>query len=166
MAQVTFKGNPVNTLSELPKVGDAAPDFSLTKVDLSAVTLADLKGKKVVLNIFPSLDTPVCASSVRKFNAELDKLENVVVLSVSKDLPFAHNRFCESEGLKNVVPASEYKSGDFGRAYGVLFADGPLEGLFARSIVVLDEEGKVTYTELVSEVVEEPNYEAAIAAVK
>lgn len=166
MAQVTFKGSPVNTKSDLPQVGTLAPDFSLTKIDLSSVSLSDLKGKKVVLNIFPSLDTPVCAASVRKFNSELNALENVVVLCISKDLPFAHKRFCETEGLENVISASEYKNSSFGDAYGVALADSALEGLFARSVVVVDESGKVVYTELVPEIAEKPNYESALAAVK
>lgn len=166
MAQVTFKGSPVNTKSNLPEVGAAAPDFSLTKVDLSSVSLSGLHGKKVVLNIFPSLDTPVCAASVRKFNSELNALENVVVLCISKDLPFAHKRFCETEGLENVVSASEYKDSSFSDAYGITLADGALEGLFARSVVVVDESGKVVYKELVHEITEEPNYESALAVVK
>jgi len=166
MAQVTFKGSTVNTKADLPAVGSVAPDFSLTKKDLSSVSLSELKGKKVVLNIFPSLDTAVCAASVRKFNAELNSLNNVVVLCISKDLPFAHARFCETEGLENVVSASEYKSTEFADAYGVTLADSALEGLFARSVVVVDEDGKVVYTELVPEITQEPNYEAALAAVK
>ena len=166
MAQVAFKGAPVQTVGNLPAVGSAAPAFSLTKTDLGEVTLDSLKGKKIVLNIFPSLDTAVCAASVRKFNAELNKLENTVVLCVSKDLPFAHNRFCETEGLKNVLPASEYKSTAFASAYGVGISGGPLEALFARAVVVIGEDGIVKYTELVAEITDEPKYEPAIAAVK
>lgn len=166
MAKITFKSNPVNTSSDLPKVGVLAPDFILTKTDLSDITLSSLKGKKVVLNIFPSLDTAVCASSVRKFNAEASSVENTVVVCISKDLPFAHSRFCETEGLKNVISASEYKDNNFADAYGVKIIDGPLAGLFSRAVVIVDEQGKVIYTEQVSEIVNEPNYDKALAAVK
>ncbi len=163
MATVTLKGNPFNTAGELPAVGSAAPAFELVKNDLSNQTLADLKGKKVVLNIFPSLDTAVCAASVRKFNVEAAKKSNTVVLGISKDLPFASGRFCTTEGIENVVTASAFRDAKFGADYGVQIVDGPLAGLFARSVVVVDEEGKVIYNELVPETVEEPNYEAALA---
>lgn len=166
MAQITLKGNIVTTNGELPKVGSTAPNFSLTKTDLSEISLSDLKGKKIVLNIFPSLDTAVCAASVRKFNAELNKLNNTTVLCISKDLPFAHKRFCEVEGLANVISASEYKNKNFGDTYKVEITSGPLAALFARSIVVIDENGVVTYTELVPEITQEPNYDAALAAIK
>lgn len=166
MAQITFKENPINTANELPKIGEQAPDFVLTKTDLSDVTLSSYKGKKVVLNIFPSLDTPVCAASVRKFNAEASSVDNTVVVCISKDLPFAHGRFCETEGLKDVVSASEYKDSNFADAYGVQMVDGPLAGLFARAVVVVDESGKIVYNELVPEIVQEPDYDKALAAVK
>lgn len=166
MASFTFKGTPFHTDGELPSVGSTAPEFELTKTDLSTVTLADLKGKRVVLNIFPSIDTPTCATSVQRFNAEANKLDNTVVLCVSRDLPFAQKRFCGAEGLDNVVPASDFRSGDFGRTYGVEIKDGPLASLLARSVVVLDENGKVIHSDLVSETADEPNYEAVGDALK
>ncbi|MGD9546381.1 MAG: thiol peroxidase [Candidatus Krumholzibacteriia bacterium] len=165
MAKFTLKGNPFNTVGDLPAVGAKAPAFTLVKTDLSAVTLADFAGKTVVLNIFPSLDTDVCAASVRRFNKEASELEDAVVLCVSMDLPFAHKRFCTTEGLDNVVSASDFRDGSFGRAYGVRIADGPLAGLMARSVVVIDGQGKVKYTQLVPETVEEPDYGKALAAV-
>ena len=163
MATVTLKGNQVNTLGQLPKEGEQAPDVVLTGTDLSDFKLSDYKGKKVILNIFPSLDTSVCATSVRKFNEEVDKLDNTVVISASRDLPFAHQRFCANEGIENVVSGSELRE-DFGDKYGVRIADGPMKGLFARSVVVIDENGKVTYTQLVPEITEEPDYKEAINA--
>lgn len=166
MAQVKFKGDPVNTIGELPQVGDQAPDFILTKTDLADISLKDLAGKKVVLNIFPSVDTPVCATSVRRFNAEINNYANAVVVCASKDLPFAHARFCGAEGLENVISASELRNSEFGDRYGVRIAEGPLKGLFARAVVVLDENGKVLYTQLVPEITEEPDYEAALKAVQ
>ncbi len=164
MANITIGGNPVTTVGNLPEVGSVAPDFVLTKTDLSPATLADYKGKKVVLNIFPSLDTSTCAASVRKFNAEAAKLENTVVLCISRDLPFAHGRFCTTEGIEDVVNLSQLKDDAFGKAYGVTMVDGPLETILSRAVVVVDEEGKVIYTEQVAEVSEEPNYEKALAA--
>lgn len=166
MAKITFKGNPVNTAGNLPAVGTKAPGFKLVKSDLSEGSLKDYAGKKVVLNIFPSLDTSVCATSVRKFNAELDKLSYTVVLCISKDLPFAHGRFCTTEGLKNVITLSEFRDDNFSSAYGVKMTDGPLSGVFSRAVVVIDEKGTVTYTEQVPEITQEPNYEAAVKAVK
>jgi thioredoxin-dependent peroxiredoxin len=163
MAKITFKGNPIHTSGTLPKVGAHAPDFNLTKSDLSSATLAEFKGKKLVLNIFPSIDTPVCATSVRRFNEEASKLQDAVVLCVSRDLPFAQNRFCAAEGLKNVITASEYKDSKFSDAYGVRIADGPLAGLLSRAIVVVDPAGKVTYTEQVPEIAQEPDYAKALA---
>ncbi|WP_140937791.1 thiol peroxidase [Sphingobacterium lumbrici] len=163
MSQVKFKGSPVNTKGTLPQVGSKAPDFSLTGGDLSQKTLGDFAGKKLILNIFPSMDTGTCAASVRKFNEKASGLENTIVLCVSKDLPFAQGRFCTAEGLENVVSLSEYKNSNFSDAYGVKFIDGPLEGLLSRAIVVLDEHGNVIYTEQVEETVEEPNYDAALA---
>ncbi|BDU78642.1 thiol peroxidase [Mesoterricola sediminis] len=163
MAQVTLKGNPIHTSGELPRVGAPAPAFTLTRKDLSDATLADLKGQRVVLNIFPSIDTPTCATSVRTFNAKASALPNTVVLCVSEDLPFAAGRFCAAEGLDNVVPASAFRSPEFGQAYGVTLVDGPLRGLLARSVVVLDEAGKVLHTELVPEIAQEPDYTKALA---
>jgi thiol peroxidase len=164
MAEITLKGNPIHTVGDLPAVGAEAPDFVLTGKDLSDVKLSDMRGKKVVLNIFPSLDTEVCAASVRRFNSEAQSRENTAVVCASLDLPFAHGRFCTTEGLENVVPASELRDRSFGDAYGVRIADGPLAGLLSRAIVVVDEAGKVVYTEQVPEIVEEPNYEAALNA--
>ncbi len=163
MATVTLKGNAFNTVGNLPEAGTVAPAFSLVKNDLSELSLSELAGKKVVLNIFPSLDTAVCATSVRKFNVEAAGKENVVVLGVSKDLPFASGRFCSTEGIDQVVTVSAFRDTAFGSDYGVLIADGPLAGLFARSIVVIDESGKVIYNELVPETVNEPDYAAALA---
>jgi thioredoxin-dependent peroxiredoxin len=166
MAKITFKGNAAHTAGTLPAVGSAAPDFKLTKSDLSDASLKDYLGKKVVLNIFPSLDTPVCAASVRRFNAEASKLDNTVVLCISRDLPFAQGRFCAAEGLNNVITASEYKDSSFSEAYGVRIQDGPLAGLLSRAVVVVDESGKVKYTEQVPEIVHEPDYAKALAALK
>jgi thiol peroxidase len=162
MAQITLRGNPIHTAGDLPRVGSQAPAFSLTRTDLSAATQADFKGQRLVLNIFPSIDTPTCATSVRKFNAQASQMPNTVVLCVSADLPFAAGRFCSTEGLDKVVPASTFRSPEFGPAYGVTITDGPLRGLLARSVVVLDEGGKVLHTELVGEIAQEPNYEAAL----
>ena len=166
MAQVTLKGNPIHTSGELPVVGDAAPAFTLTRTDLSDVSLPDFKGQRVVLNIFPSLDTPTCATSVRAFNSRASQAANTVVLCVSADLPFAAGRFCTTEGLDKVVPASVFRNPGFGQAYGVVLVDGPLRGLLARSIVVFDEHGKVLHTELVPEIAQEPDYDAALKALK
>jgi thiol peroxidase len=166
MVQIAFKGNAIHTASSLPKVGSQAPDFNLVRANLSAVTLSEFKGKKVVLNIFPSLDTAVCAASVRRFNAEANNLENTVVLCISRDLPFAQSRFCAAEGLKNVITASEYRDSKFSDAYGVKMKDGPLEGLFSRAIVIVDPQSKVIYVEQVPEIVQEPDYEKALAALK
>ncbi|PLW93864.1 MAG: thiol peroxidase [Marinilabiliales bacterium] len=164
MAQITLKGNPINTIGELPAVGSKAPAFTLVKDDLSIKTLADYKGQKVVLNIFPSLDTGTCAASVRRFNAEASKLDNTVVLCISKDLPFAQARFCGAEGLKDVHNLSDFRGGQFGKDYGVEIVDGPLAGLESRAVVVLDEEGTVIYTQQVGEIVDEPDYDATLAA--
>ncbi len=166
MAQVTLNGAPFQTTGNLPATGDQAPGFSLVKTDLSNIDLEGLAGQFVVLNIFPSLDTEVCATSVRRFNAEASSMENAMVLCVSMDLPFAQKRFCGAEGLDDVVPASDFRTGDFGRNYGVRIVDGPLEGLLARSVVVINPQGKVIYTQLVPETVQEPDYEAALAAIK
>jgi thiol peroxidase len=166
MSTVTFKGSPVNISGQLPAVGSVAPDFTLVKPDLSEISLKDLKGKNIVLNIFPSLDTGVCAASVRRFNKEAANLPNTVILAVSADLPFAAGRFCTTEGIENVHPASVFRNPEFAKAYGVLTLDGPLKGLLARSVVVIDGNGKVIYNELVKETTTEPNYQAAIDALK
>ncbi|MGS2764873.1 thiol peroxidase [Sinomicrobium sp. M5D2P9] len=166
MATVTLKGNAIKTTGELPGKNEKAPDFSLVKNDLSSASLNDFKGKKVVLNIFPSVDTGTCAASVRKFNQEVSELDNTAVLCISRDLPFAQARFCGAEGLDNVITLSDFRERDFGKNYGVEFADGPLAGLLSRSVVVIDEEGKVVYTQQVAETVDEPDYEAAIRALK
>lgn len=164
MASITLKGNPVSTVGELPAVGSAAPALSGVKTDLSECSLSELAGKKVVINIFPSIDTGVCAASTRRFNEAAGSLDNTVVLCVSVDLPFALGRFCGAEGLENVVPVSVFRNPDFGNGYGVTIADGPLAGLMSRAVVVVDEAGKVVYTEQVPEITQEPNYEAALAA--
>lgn len=164
MAKITLKGNPIKTVGKLPKIGEKAPKFSLIKADLSQAKLKDFKGSKVILNIFPSLDTGTCAASVRKFNEEAGKLENTKVLCISRDLPFAQARFCGAEGLENVITLSDFAKGKFGKSYGVTIETGPLANLLSRAIVVLDEKGIVTYTEQVPEIVDEPNYEAALKA--
>ncbi len=166
MATVTLGGNPISTAGDLPAVGTKAPDFSLTGGDLADVSLSKYAGKKVILNIFPSIDTAVCATSVRKFNEAAAGLSNTVVLAISRDLPFAQKRFCGAEGIENVVPLSAMKDTEFGKSYGVLMTSGPLAGLFARSVVVVDEKGNVKYKELVPEIKEEPKYDAALAAAK
>jgi thioredoxin-dependent peroxiredoxin len=166
MAQITLKGNPIHTSGDLPMKGTAAPAFTLVKTDLTETGLGDYAGHRVVLNIFPSLDTPVCATSLRKFNALATTIANTTVLCVSADLPFAAKRFCSAEGLENLVPASCFRSSDFGKAYGVAIVDGPMRGLLARSVVVLDEKGKVLHTELVPEIGHEPGYDAAVAVLK
>lgn len=164
MASITLQGNPVSTVGELPNLGTASPAFSAVKTDLSECSLGDLAGKKVILNIFPSIDTGVCAASTRRFNEEAGKLDNAVVLCISADLPFALDRFCGAEGLEDVIPASVFRNPEFGSAYGLTIADGPLVGLLSRAVVVVDEAGKVVYTEQVPEITQEPNYEAALAA--
>ena len=164
MATVTLKGNAIETSGNLPAIGTKAPDFKLTATDLSAKSLSDFAGSKVVLNIFPSIDTGTCAASVRQFNQEASELENTKVLCISHDLPFAHARFCGAEGLNDVVSLSDYKDGSFGKAYGVNFINGPLEALLSRSVVVIDENGTIKYTEQVPETVDEPNYKAALTA--
>lgn len=166
MAQITLKGNPIHTSGEPPRKGATAPAFTLVKADLSETTLKDFTGRRVVLNIFPSLDTPTCATSVRKFNALASGKSDTTVLCVSADLPFAAKRFCSTEGLENVVPASSFRNAEFGSAYGVAMVDGPLRGLLARAVVVLDEAGTVVHTELVPEIASEPDYDAALAALK
>lgn len=163
MAQTAFKGSPVPLSGELPQQGMFAPDFTLTRSDLSDVSLKDYSGKTVVLNIFPSIDTPVCAMSVRKFNAEIGNHDNAVVLCVSADLPFAHARFCGAEGLDHVVSASTFRSSGFGDAYGTRITGGPLAGLMAQAVVVIDGQGKVAYSQLVEDIGQEPDYDTALA---
>ncbi|TYA59308.1 thiol peroxidase [Formosa maritima] len=164
MARVTLKGNEIQTSGTLPKVGTKAPDFKLTTTELNTKSLSDFLGSKVVLNIFPSVDTGTCAQSVRQFNQEAAELENTKVLCISRDLPFALGRFCGAEGLNNVTSLSDYKDGCFGKDYGLDFTTGPLEALHSRCVIVLDENGTVKYTEQVSEITEEPNYKAALEA--
>lgn len=159
MATTKFKGTEVNTNGSLPAVGSQAPDFTLVNGSLQEIKLSDFAGKRVLLNIFPSIDTGVCAASVRNFNKWAASQENVVVICVSKDLPFAQGRFCGAEGIENVTTASDFRYNSFATEYGVLLTDGPLQGLMARSVVAIDENGKVLYTELVPEIIEEPNYE-------
>lgn len=167
MSKTSFKGNSVTLAGEFIKTGVKAPEFTMVKGDLSQFKLSETKGKFVVLNIFPSLDTGVCATSVRKFNKMAAGMENTVVLAISKDLPFAQGRFCTTEGIENVVPLSDFRNpSDFDTNYGVLMTDGPLAGLLARSVVVINPAGEVIYTELVPEIVQEPDYDAAIAAIK
>lgn len=164
MAKTAFQGSPVSTIGNLPAVGSKAPDFRLVKSDLSEITLSSLRGKKVILNIFPSIDTGVCAASVRRFNQEAASRKDATVVCISRDLPFAAARFCGAEGISNVVTASEYRDQDFSKAYGVLITDSALLGLHARSVVVVDADGVVKHTELVPEITQEPNYAAALSA--
>ena len=163
MSKITLQGGEINTCGTLPAVGSKAVDFNLVAADLSEKTLGDYKGKKVVMNIFPSLDTGTCAASVRHFNKAASELENTVVLCISKDLPFAQARFCGAEGLENVITLSDFRT-DFSSDYGLKIVDGALAGLASRAVVVLDEEGNVTYTQQVPEIVDEPNYEEVMAA--
>lgn len=164
MATVTLGGNPVKTSGELPKVGSKAPDFKLIKTDLSTAKLSDYQGKRVVLNIFPSVDTGTCAASVRAFNAKASELQNTTVLCISRDLPFAQKRFCGAEGLENVENLSDFNTGSFGKDYGLELSESVLSGLHSRVVLVLDENGTVKYAEQVSEIADEPNYDAALAS--
>jgi thiol peroxidase len=163
MATITLGGNPIHTSGELPKVGSKAPDFQLVKTDLSIASLADFAGSKLVLNIFPSIDTGVCATSVRTFNQKASTLDNTKVLCISRDLPFAQKRFCGAEGIENVENLSDFKTGSFGENYGLTITDGPLAGLHSRVVIVIDENGIVTHAEQVPEIAQEPNYEMALA---
>lgn len=165
MANITLKGNAINTIGNLPEIGSKAANFSLKTVELGDKTLSDFAGKKIVLNIFPSIDTGTCATSVREFNKKASELENTVVLCISKDLPFAQARFCGAEGIENVVMLSDFATGTFGKDYHLDIANGPLAHLHSRAVVVIDEAGTVVYTEQVSEIVDEPNYEAALKAI-
>jgi thiol peroxidase len=164
MASITLGGNQIHTSGELPKVGSKLTDFKLVKNDLSIADLSTFAGKKLVLNIFPSIDTGTCATSVRKFNESASNLANTTVLCISRDLPFAQKRFCGAEGLENVVNLSDFQEGDFGKNNGLNIIDGPLAGLHSRVIIVADENGVITHTEQVGEIADEPNYEAALAA--
>lgn len=165
MAKITLAGNPINTIGELPKKGEIAKDFTLVASDLSEKTLQDFIGKRLVLNLFPSIDTGICAASARKFNQEASSLNNTIVINISKDLPFALSRFCASEGLENVINLSDFR-GNFSKNYGVEMIDGPLKGLISRAVIILDEEGKIIYTEQVPEIKQEPDYESALAILK
>lgn len=162
MAQITLKGNPIHTNGKLPEVGSTLPNFHVTKTDLSDINLAEFSGKNIVLNIFPSIDTPTCANSVRHFNEKANQLSNTVILCVSADLPFALNRFCGAEGLKNVIPVSEFRHKEFGDKLGIRIIDGPIAGLLARSIIVINKKGEIIHTEQVSEIANEPNYDAVL----
>ncbi len=164
MATITLKGNSIHTAGELPAVGSQLPAFTLVKSDLSEVSPADFAGKKLVLNIFPSLDTAVCAASVRRFNKDAGERGDAVVLCISADLPFAQGRFCTTEGLENVVSLSVFRSPEFGADYGLTITDGPLKGLLSRAVIVTDVSGKVLYAEQVPEIVQEPDYDKALAA--
>ncbi|KPJ99749.1 MAG: thiol peroxidase [Desulfobacterales bacterium SG8_35] len=164
MAKITLQGNPVQTIGNLPAVGMEAPSFTLVKTDLSEAGLKDFAGKNIILNIFPSLDTSVCAASVRRFNKEASASPDTVVLCISADLPFAHKRFCEAEGLNEVIPLSVFRSPEFGRSYGVTFKNGPLAGLLSRAVVIIDKSGTVAYAEQVPEITQEPDYDAALLA--
>ncbi len=166
MADITLGGNKITTLGMLPKVGNEAPDFVVTKGDLSDVKLSDYRGKKVILNIFPSVDTAVCAASARRFNQDAASLENTIVLCVSRDLPFAQARFCAAEGIDQVEMLSEFKNRNFSEAYQVQITSGPLEGLHSRAVVIIDEQGIIRYTEQVAEIKDEPDYEKALTAIK
>ena len=165
MASITLGGNPIKTSGELPKTGSKAPNFQLVKSDLSIATLDDFAGYKVLLNIFPSIDTATCATSVRTFNSDASKLENTKVLCVSRDLPFAQKRFCGAEGLENVINLSDFNTGNFGKDYGLEIVDSVLAGLHSRVVIVLDENGIVKYAEQVPEIADEPNYQSALAAI-
>lgn len=166
METTAFKGTPVHTCGHLPHTGSLAPRFTLTRGDLSELRSEELKGRRIVLNIFPSLDTAVCATSVRKFNQLAASLDNTTVVAVSKDLPFAQSRFCTTEGIENLIAASAFRSPEFAREYGVEMVNGPLAGLLARAVVIIDGTGRIIYTELVPEITHEPNYEAALKALK
>lgn len=165
MSDLKFKGNPIHTTGEMPSKGSKAPNFELVKNDLSRVSLNDYLGKNVILNIFPSIDTGVCATSARKFNQDASNLPNTVIACISKDLPFAHSRFCGAEGISNLDMLSSFDNDNFESNYQLTMKDGPLKGLFARAIVVVNPTGEIVHTELVDDIVHEPNYEAAMAAI-
>lgn len=163
MATITLGGNPIHTNGELPKTQSKAPDFKLVQTDLSSVSLSDFSGSRIVLNIYPSIDTATCAMSTRKFNEKASGLENTKVLCIARDLPFAMKRFCGAEGLDQVIPLSDFRTGQFGKDYGLEIAEGNFAGLHSRAVVVIDENGNVIYTEQVPEIGDEPNYDAALA---
>jgi thiol peroxidase len=165
MSVITFNGTDIHTNGTIPGKGTQAPEFTLVQTDLSEASLSDFKGKNVVLNIFPSLDTGVCATSVRRFNKEAAGRKNTVVLAVSKDLPFAHARFCTAEGIENVKPLSAFRNADFEKSYGLMMTDGPLKGLLARAVIVINEAGEIRHVELVPEITQEPDYNAAMASI-
>jgi thiol peroxidase len=164
MAAITLRNAPIRLSGELPEIGTIAPDFELIDADMREVSLKDFAGSRVVLNVFPSIDTSTCATSVRKFNERASGLYNTKVLCISRDLPFAQKRFCGAEGIENVVNLSDFKDGSFGRAYGIEMLDGKLSGLHARAVIVLDQSHKIVHTELIAELADEPNYNAALAA--
>jgi thioredoxin-dependent peroxiredoxin len=166
MAKITLKGNIINTVGELPKVGEQAKDFTLIKSDLSRATMNEYKGQRLVLNIFPSLDTGTCAASVRYFNKAAAELKNTKVLCISRDLPFAQSRFCGAEGIENVITLSDFATGEFGKNYGLEIIDGPLQGLHSRVVIIVDETGKIIYTEQVPEIAQEPDYPKALEVCK
>lgn len=166
MATITFKGNPIQTSGDLPKVGSKAIDFKLISADLSEKSLQDFESKNIVLNIFPSIDTGTCAASVRRFNQEAANLDNTVVLCISKDLPFAQSRFCGAEGIDNVVTLSEFRDQNFSNDYQLTIEEGPLKGLMSRVVVVIDKDKNIIHTEQIGEIADEPNYEAALASLK
>lgn len=165
MSTITLQGDTIHTIGTLPKVGNEAPDFTVTKLDLSEINLKNYRGKKIVLNIFPSLDTPTCAAAMQKFNEIAGKLSDVLILCVSEDLPFAQQRFCSAHKLKNVQPVSVFRHPEFGETYGVMIIDGPLTGVLSRAVVVIDESGKVIYTEQVKELANEPDYDSMLNAI-
>lgn len=164
MANITLGGKPIQTKGELPEKGSKAPDFTLISTDLSSKSISDYKGQRLVLNIFPSIDTGTCATSVRKFNEKASSLDNTKVLCISKDLPFAMGRFCGAEGIENVESLSDYKTGEFGKAYNLVITSGPLETLLSRCVIVIDTDGTILHTEQVGEIADEPDYEAALAS--
>ena len=165
MAQITLKGNSIETLGSLPEIGSQAPDFELVKSDLSRVSLSEYEGSKLILNIIPSLDTGICAASARKFNQEASSLDNTKVLCISRDLPFAQARFCGAEGLEDVITLSDYVTGDFGKDYGLTITTGPMAGLHSRVVIVLNEKHEIVYSEQIPEIVQEPDYAKALAAI-
>lgn len=165
MTRITLQGDQIETIGQLPAINSQAPEFTLTRQDLSDSSLSDFSGQTVVLNIFVSLDTSICAASVRRFNAEASDLDNTVVLCISADLPFAHQRFCEAEGLERVIPLSVFRSPDFGKNYGVTITTGPLAGLLSRSIIIIDEDGKIIYTEQVPEIAQDPDFDTALQVI-
>lgn len=166
MAAITLNGSILHTIGSLPVVGNQAPDFIVTKTDMSEIRLHNYKGKKIILNIFPSMDTPTCASAMHKFNDIASQFSEVMILCVSEDLPFAQKRFCANENLQNVQPVSVFRHPEFGQDYGVMIIDGPLTGVLSRAVVIIDEHGKVVYTEQVKELSDEPNYPDLFAALK